>query len=50
MTRIVSLIRKKLAQKAAQKRLAEIVEATRNSFECQQYTRRRAAALKGRAR
>lgn len=37
-----------LRTKIAQHKLAQIVEANRNSFATQDYTRRRAAALKGR--
>jgi hypothetical protein len=34
-------------QKLNDAKLARVVEETRNSFECEQYRRRRAAALKG---
>jgi hypothetical protein len=34
----------------ARRRLARMVEQRRNSFECEQYRRRRAAALKARRR
>lgn len=37
-------------ERQARKRLAEIVAQTRSSFACQDYARRRAAALKGRGR
>lgn len=37
-------------QHKARKRLAEITEAVRNSFECERYRRNRAAQLKRRAR
>jgi len=36
-----------LRERRARKRLAEIVAQTRASFECEDYRRRRAAALKG---
>lgn len=39
--------RRFLRERWAQRRLAEIVAQTRASFECEQYRRRRAAALKG---
>jgi hypothetical protein len=41
---MIKLIRQILARRKSQR----IVEANRNSFECQDYARRRAAALKGR--
>jgi len=47
--RLLTLIRAKLAQKAAQKRLAQMLAASRASFTTQDYARRRAAA-KGRGR
>lgn len=36
-----------IRERRARKRLAEIVASTRASFECQDYARRRKAALKG---
>lgn len=39
----------KYRQRAAQKRLAEIVEQTAESYEVRRYRERRAAALKGSA-
>jgi hypothetical protein len=39
-----------LRQHFARRRLARMVEQRRNSFECEQYRRRRAAALKARRR
>ncbi len=36
-----------LRERRAQKRLAEIVRDTRDSYECRRYRERRAAALKG---
>jgi hypothetical protein len=39
--------RRALRERWAKRRLAEIVAQTRASFECEQYRRRRSAALKG---
>jgi hypothetical protein len=39
---------RRLRQYLAAKRLQRIVNETRESFECEQYRRHRAAALKGR--
>lgn len=44
---MIRLILSHLRERRARKRLAEIVAQTRASFECEQYRRRRAAALKG---
>jgi hypothetical protein len=41
--RLLCIIR----ERRARKRLQEIVDQTRASFDCEQYRRRRAAALKG---
>jgi hypothetical protein len=38
----------RLRKSIARRRLARMVERNRNSFACEQYRRRRAAALKGR--
>lgn len=38
----------RIRQMLARRRLQRMVNERRNSFECEQYRRRRAAALKGR--
>jgi len=43
---MIARIFRKLRERKARKRLHEIVTQTRNSFACEQYRRRRAAALK----
>lgn len=40
----------KLKERAARKRLDQIVRQTRDSYECQRFRERRAAALKGKGR
>jgi hypothetical protein len=45
---MIRYLRTYLRQKAAQHRLAQLVEAKRNSFEVQSFVKHRAAALKGR--